>query len=143
MDRFDRIFELNRIFQAAHQPVSRRRLEEELECSRATVKRLIEDMRRYLNAPIVYDRERDGYRYDRRGGAMYELPGLWFNASELHALVMAQQLLAEVEPGLLDQQLRPLQRRTAQARAGRVDDSVTAPRGVARVARSSSRAIRR
>ncbi len=111
MDRFDRIFELNRIFQAAHQPVSRRRLEEELECSRATVKRLIEDMRRYLNAPIVYDRERDGYRYDRRGGAMYELPGLWFNASELHALVMAQQLLAEVEPGLLDQQLRPLQRR--------------------------------
>ncbi len=111
MDRFDRIFELNRIFQAARQPVPRRRLEEELECSRATVKRLIDDMRRYLNAPIVYDRVRDGYRYDQHAEEMYELPGLWFNASELHALLTVQQVLAGVQPGLLDQHLRPLQRR--------------------------------
>jgi predicted DNA-binding transcriptional regulator YafY len=42
---------------------------------------------------------------------MYELPGLWFNASELHALLTVQQLLAGVQPGLLDQHLRPLQKR--------------------------------
>jgi predicted DNA-binding transcriptional regulator YafY len=111
MDRFDRIFDLNRILQSARQPVSRRRLEEELECSRATVKRIIEDMRLYLNAPIVYDRERNGYRYDQAEGAMYELPGLWFNASELHALLSVQQLLADVQPGLLDLHLKPLQKR--------------------------------
>ena len=111
MDRFDRIFELNRILQAARQPVSRRRLEAELECSRATVKRIIDDMRLYLNAPIVYDRDLNGYRYDQSEGAMYELPGLWFNASELHALLTVQQLLADVQPGLLEPVLRPLQQR--------------------------------
>jgi len=111
MDRFDRIFELNRILQNARHPVSRRRLEEELECSRATIKRIIEDMRLYLNAPIVYDRERNGYCYDQSEGAMYELPGLWFNASELHALLTVQQLLADVQPGLLDPMLKPLQKR--------------------------------
>ncbi|WP_058556704.1 YafY family protein [Thiohalocapsa sp. ML1] len=111
MDRFDRIFELNRILQASRHPVSRKRLEDELECSRATVKRIIEDMRLYLNAPIVYDREHNGYCYDQREGQMYELPGLWFNASELHALLTVQQLLADVQPGLLEPMLKPLQQR--------------------------------
>ena len=111
MDRFDRIFELNRILQAARHPVSRKRLEDELECSRATVKRIIEDMRLYLNAPIVYDRDHNGYWYDQREGEMYELPGLWFNASELHALLTVQQLLADVQPGLLEPVLKPLQQR--------------------------------
>jgi len=56
MDRFDRIFELNRLLQAARNPVSRRKLQEALEWSRATVKRLIEEVRLYLSAPVVYDR---------------------------------------------------------------------------------------
>ena len=42
---------------------------------------------------------------------MYELPGLWFNASELHALLSVQQLLANLQPGLLDGHLGPLQER--------------------------------
>jgi proteasome accessory factor C len=111
MDRFDRIFELNRILQSARYPVSRQRLEEALACSRATVKRLIEEMRIYLNAPIVYDRKYNGYRYDPSEGEMYELPGLWFNASELQALLTVQQLLEGVQPGLLDGHLQPLRRR--------------------------------
>lgn len=111
MDRFDRIFELNRILQSARYPVSRQRLEEALECSRATVKRLIEEMRLYLNAPIIYDRKLNGYRYDTSEGQMYELPGLWFNASELQALLATQQLLEDVQPGLLDSHLQPLRRK--------------------------------
>jgi proteasome accessory factor C len=111
MDRFDRIFELNRILQSARYPVSRLKLQEALECSRATVKRLIEEMRLYLNAPIVYDRRYNGYRYDPSEGEMYELPGLWFNASELQALLTVQQLLEDVQPGLLDSHLQPLRRR--------------------------------
>ncbi len=111
MDRFDRIFELNRILQAARYPVSRKRLEQDLECSRATVKRLIEEMRLYLNAPVVYDRKLNGYRYDQKEGEMYELPGLWFNASELQALLAVQQLLEGVQPGLLETHLQPLRRK--------------------------------
>jgi predicted DNA-binding transcriptional regulator YafY len=111
MDRFDRIFELNRILSTARYPVSRRRLEEALGCSRATVKRLIEEMRLYLNAPIVFDRKLNGYRYAPSEGQMYELPGLWFNASELYALLSMQQLLEQVQPGLLEGHLEPLRRR--------------------------------
>jgi predicted DNA-binding transcriptional regulator YafY len=111
MDRFDRIFELNRILRNARYPVSRQQLEEALECSRATVKRLIEEMRIYLNAPIVFDRKLNGYRYAPQEGQMYELPGLWFNASELYALLSMQQLLEQVQPGLLDGHLEPLRRR--------------------------------
>ncbi len=111
MDRFDRIFELNRLLQSSRHPVSRRRIEQALDCSRATAKRVVEDMRLYLNAPIVYERSRNGYCYDQREGEMYELPGLWFNASELHALLSVQQLLSQVQPGLLDSHLGPLQKR--------------------------------
>ena len=57
MERFDRIFRLHRILRSHRHPVPRRKLEEALECSRATVKRIIEDMRDNLNAPIVYDRD--------------------------------------------------------------------------------------
>ena len=112
MDRFDRIYDLHKILSAARYPVSRQKLEQELECSRATVKRIIESMRLYLNAPIRYDRKLNGYIYDRGSDEpMYELPGIWFNASELHALLSVHQLLADVQPGLLEKQLAPLQER--------------------------------
>lgn len=113
MDRFDRIFALHQLLSSHRTPVSRQQIEGELECSRATAKRIIENMRDYLNAPISYDRERNGYYYARNSeyGEMYELPGIWFNASELHALLSVQQLLTEVQPGLLDRQLSPLRER--------------------------------
>ncbi|OOY88703.1 HTH domain-containing protein, partial [Solemya velum gill symbiont] len=81
MDRFDRIYDLHKILSASRYPVSRKRLEDELECSRATVKRIIESMRLYLNAPIAYDRKLNGYYYEtgnESGEVMYELPGIWF-----------------------------------------------------------------
>ena len=111
MDRFDRIYDLHKILSASRYPVSRQRLEDELECSRATVKRIIESMRLYLNAPIRYDRKLNGYYYDRDEGGMYELPGVWFNASELQAMLTVQQLLSDVQPGLFERQLAPLQER--------------------------------
>ena len=114
MDRFDRIFALHQLLSSHRNPVSRQQIEQVLECSRATAKRIIDEMRLYLNAPIVYSREHNGYYYDRREGEMYELPGLWFNASELHALLSVQQLLANVQPGLLDSHLGPLQKRIGQ-----------------------------
>ncbi|WP_459867658.1 helix-turn-helix transcriptional regulator [Endothiovibrio diazotrophicus] len=115
MDRFKRIYQLHKLLVGAHVPVSRRRIEEELECSQATFKRVRDDLRDTFGAPVEYDRTRNGYYYDRRQGERpFELPGLWFNASELQALLTARQLLAEVQPGLLDRQLEPLRERIAQ-----------------------------
>ncbi|MBI1731693.1 MAG: WYL domain-containing protein [Gammaproteobacteria bacterium] len=111
MDRFDRIFALHRILAGRRTPISRQELQEKLECSRATIGRLIEDMRAFLSAPIEYDREHNGYRYNHAEAEMYELPGLWLNSSELFALLVSQKLLAEVQPGLLAPQLDPLRER--------------------------------
>ena len=126
MDRFDRIYRLHRILRSARHPVPRKTLEEKLECSRATVNRAIEDLRDLLWAPLRYNRERNGYYYDEKDGEHpYELPGLWFNASELYALLATQKLLAGVEPGLLDGFIAPLRKRIehilANERLGRGD----------------------
>jgi len=67
MDRFERIYALHRLLSAASLPVPRRRIEEQLECSRATAKRIIEAMRLFLDAPIEYDKARNGYYYAPSG----------------------------------------------------------------------------
>jgi predicted DNA-binding transcriptional regulator YafY len=77
--------------------------------SRASVKRDLEYMRDRFNAPIEYDRESKGYRFGRpRSGPRYELPGLWFNAAEVQALLTTLQLLTNLQPGLLDGQVKPV-----------------------------------
>ncbi len=86
---------------------------EVLSVSRATVKRDIEYMRDRLGAPIVWDAGLRGYRYDRNqpGADSFSLPGLWFNASEIHALLTMDQLLSNLQPGLLEPHIAPLRRR--------------------------------
>ncbi|MEW5904047.1 MAG: YafY family protein [Pseudomonadota bacterium] len=108
MQRLQRIYKLHHVISSHRFPVSRTVLEKELECSRATVKRIIEDMKLFFGAPIEYDRERNGYHYDTQEGQTFELPGVWFNAAELHALLATQQLLEQLQPGLLDAHLKPL-----------------------------------
>lgn len=111
MDRLQRIYKLHRVISARRHPVPRTTLEQELECSRATVKRIIQEMKLYFNSPLEYDRERNGYYYDTQDGQTFELPGVWFNAAELHALLTTQQLLEQMQPGLLDSHLNPLKKR--------------------------------
>lgn len=108
MDRLQRIYKLHHAITSRRHPVPRTVLEQELECSRATVKRIIEEMKLYFNAPIVYDRSRNGYHYDKQDGQTFELPGVWFNASELYALLTSQQLLEQTQPGLLGGYLKPI-----------------------------------
>lgn len=84
-----------------------------LEVSVATFKRDLEYLRDQLNAPIVYDRDINAYRFERRGaaGPRYELPGLWLDGDEAHALLAATSLLERIEPGLLGAQVAPLKSR--------------------------------
>lgn len=120
MDRFDRIFLLHKELVRARVPVSCARLEEALECARATVIRTIGDMRDHLGAPIVYDRARNGYLYAKDdSGGRYELPGLWFNAEETFALLACHQLLRSLQPGLLDSEIDPLRQRLEKLLATR------------------------
>ena len=112
MDRTERFYKIDRLLQQK----SAVPLEEFLHAlgvSRATFKRDLEYMRDRLHAPIEWDREARGYRFT---GALpdspnYQLPGLWFNASEIRALLTMQQLLSDVQPGLLEPHIAPLRAR--------------------------------
>jgi len=119
MDRLQRIYKLHQAVSSRRHPVSCQTLQDELECSRATVNRIIQEMRLYFNAPIEYDRQRNGYHYAPNDGQTFELPGLWFSETELYALLTTQQLLAHVQPGLLDTQLKPVKERIEQILAAR------------------------
>ncbi|HUX91355.1 MAG TPA: YafY family protein [Gallionellaceae bacterium] len=126
MDRLQRIYKLHNLIISHRLPVPHSLLQEKLECSRATINRIIQEMRLYFSAPIEYDRERNGYFYDTKEGKIFELPGVWFNATELYALLTTQQLLEQTQPGLLDNHLKPLKSRiekilaTAQPGSGEI-----------------------
>lgn len=115
MDKFDRIYQLHHIFAGRRTPVALADLMERLDCSKATVYRLIDVLRDSLAAPIVTDSELGGFRYapDPNGRA-YELPGLWFSAQELQALVVFDRLLENLEPGLLSEHLAPFSKRLTE-----------------------------
>jgi proteasome accessory factor C len=112
MDRFDRIFKLHNLFANRRTPISMEALKQELQCSRATVARALEEMEDFLGAPVEYDKKRNGYFYNRQEGEHpYELPGLWFSADELNGLLICQHLLTRIGPGILQEQIHHLQGR--------------------------------
>jgi predicted DNA-binding transcriptional regulator YafY len=112
MDKFDRIYQLDAILRARRTPIGWDELMHRLECSRPTLFRALGTLRNTLRVPLEYDRTRRGYLYARdAAGGVTELPGLWFNAAELHALLVLQRVLETLEPGFLHEQFAPLSRR--------------------------------
>jgi predicted DNA-binding transcriptional regulator YafY len=111
MSGMERIYQIDQIL-AGRQFVPRMELQERLGVSWATLKRDLNYLKDRLNAPIVFDRDLGGYRFDKAGkrvGPQYELPGLWFSAEEIHALLTMQHLLSNLDTGgLLGPQIKPL-----------------------------------
>ena len=93
--------------------VSAAKLMDTLEISSATLKRDIAKLRDQLHVPIEFNHDLGGYTLDPNH-TNDELPGLWFSQGEILALVTIQQLLEQLQPGLLGTKLRPLQERLTQ-----------------------------
>jgi len=93
--------------------VSRPQFLQALEISPATFKRDLEYLRDRLGAPIIWDRERRGYCYQKTTSASkpYQLPGLWFNTGEIQALLTMNAWLENLQPGILSEHIQPLQAR--------------------------------
>jgi predicted DNA-binding transcriptional regulator YafY len=77
------------------------------EVSLATLKRDLAKLRDQMNVPIVFDRDLGGYTLDKTSERT-ELPGFWFSQDEILALLTIQNMIGELEPGLLGPKLKPL-----------------------------------
>ena len=111
MERLERLYKIHQLL-TDRKVVAFAVFMEKLGVSRASVKRDLEYMRSRFHAPIEYDREANGYKFgEPRPGPRYELPGLWFSADEAYALLSMHTLLAELQPGLLEPHIKPLQER--------------------------------
>jgi predicted DNA-binding transcriptional regulator YafY len=109
--QIERLYRLKHLLDHRH-CVPKATLLATLGVSLATLKRDLAHLRDRMNAPVVFDRERQGYRLDRdqpHSGTQYELPGLWLSAEEIHALLTMQHLLANLDAGgLLGPHIAPL-----------------------------------
>ena len=105
----ERIYRIDNLLNE-RRSITFKELLERLEVSPATLKRDIAHMRDRLNAPLIFDKEIGGYRYGEQGlGIKFELPGLWFSESEIHALLTMQHLLNNLDTGgLLGPHIKPL-----------------------------------
>lgn len=112
----ERIYRIDKLL-ANRRFVTRKELEGKLGISWATLKRDLSYMRDRLHAPIIFDRDLGGYRFEtteKRLGPQYELPGFWFSAEEIHALLTMQHLISNLDPGgLLGPHIQPLLSRLA------------------------------
>ncbi|MBK8319204.1 MAG: YafY family transcriptional regulator [Betaproteobacteria bacterium] len=109
MDRTERFYRIDQLINN-RKLVTTQEFIEELGVSLATFKRDLLYMQNHLHAPIAYDRSSRAYCFDQNNaiGPKYELPGLWFNDTEIHALLVAKHLLEEIQPGILEPHIKPL-----------------------------------
>ena len=145
MSQTERLYRIVRMLEDARQPVPLTRFLNELEISRATFKRDLDYLRDRLGAPIEWQRSEsgapggywlDGPRDD--AADRYGIRGMWFNPSEIYALLMMQQLAAGMEPGLLSQQINGLMARIALMLGSAADDPAEVARRV-RILHSANR----
>lgn len=129
----ERIHQIVRLLETSRHPVPIARFLDELEVSRATFKRDIAYLRDRLGAPVVWRRgsqdTRAGYQLGDTADVRdrsFTLPGLWFNQSEIHALLRMYQLAGSMQPGLVGEQARSLMARITQL----LDSSEDDPRAI-------------
>jgi predicted DNA-binding transcriptional regulator YafY len=112
MERTERFYKIQNLLRGRHY-VKTQEFMDELGVSRATFKRDLEYLRDRMHAPIEYDREHEAYRLDlsAKDSVVWQLPGLWFSAAELHALLTMDRLLGDLQPGVLSELIGPLRKR--------------------------------
>jgi predicted DNA-binding transcriptional regulator YafY len=141
MDRTERFYKIDQLI-SERKLVTFAEMRDALEVSPATLKRDIQYLRDRLNCPLVWDREAGGYRFEdgaAHPGSQFELPGLWFNASEIHALLTMQHLMANLDTGgLLSPHIQPLMARL-NALLGTADDTAEEVRKRVRIIGAAAR----
>lgn len=112
MSQLDRLTRIRALL-ANRTVVTKQTLLSDLEISWATLKRDLVFLRDRMNMPVAFDRDLGGYRLGTaENGPQYSLPGVWFNAQEIVALLTMHRLLTNLDSGgLLAPHVEPLMAR--------------------------------
>lgn len=146
MSRTERVHQIVHMLEHSRRPVPIQRFLDELEVSRATFKRDLEYLRDRLGAPIRWARAApgtpNGYLLEhedaRPAQPGFGLHGLWFNQSEIYALLMMHQLATSMEPGLIAAQSASLLARITHL-LGTAEDDPQAVLSYIRILHSATR----
>lgn len=106
MSTLAHLIRCHRILSARRTPMPFEELRQRLECSTATLKRVLTQLQNEFGAPLI--RARSHGVFYARDAAPFELPGFWLNAGELTALLVFENLLQGTAPGVLAEQLAPI-----------------------------------
>ena len=101
-----RQYRLHRLLKTRRTPISIANLCNILDTSDKTIYRDINELKDLYQAPLESNQQ--GYYYNQTSADSFELPGIWFSDAELQALLAAQQLLSQIQPGVLEEQITPL-----------------------------------
>jgi predicted DNA-binding transcriptional regulator YafY len=104
------------ILKQSRYPVAKKTLEEKLECSTATVERYIQALRDTYMLNVVYDRELKGYHFEHDEEVDIDLPSHLFTTQEINALLLIEQIINNLEPGLLESDTKALKEHLAVIR---------------------------
>ena len=112
MSQTERVLRIQQMLQA-RKAIPRKEFLAELEISLATFKRDLEFLRSRFQVNVEWSRERGGYCCEdlRSGDGQGKIPGPMYAANEIHALLLIQDLLIQLQPGLLEMDLSPLRLR--------------------------------
>ena len=113
MDRTERFYKIQDLLKQ-HKKLTMRQLQDSLGVSRATACRDLDYLRDRLGVPIVWDPKIKAYVLERLGDGSerHELPGVWFNESEIHGLLSMIELIHQMQGGgHLADRMAPLKQR--------------------------------
>lgn len=127
MGRTERLFSLVGLLRKAKR-LQFDEMREHMKVSPATLKRDLKYLRETLGTPVHYDAFDRTYRVnDPSSQPHHEIPSVWFSEADLYSLVLAQQILKEIDPHeQLAPNLKPVVDRieTLLARSGRANELV-------------------
>ncbi len=122
MAKFESINLLFKILKESHHPVSKLLLQEKLECSTATVERYLTELRDTYGQKVEYIREYKGYQLQIESNDI-ELPSHLFSSQEINAILLVDQLIDDLEPGFLKQDLQSVKQHLSQIKDKFTQDS--------------------
>lgn len=109
MAKLDHLQQLHRLFKSHRRPIPLAKLAERMECSERTVRRHMDDMKTWFDAPLEYDKTANGWHYAETGET-FEIPGLWLTSTELQSLTLLLHVLENFGNGLLNDELASVEK---------------------------------